>query len=262
MNIEWPSTGWLCICALCAWSCTWLSRSLSATLEDASYKTPIYDNAERPPLQIVPGQRDGENKKAQVAKRKQPNPRPALCWLRRDEGCAKKIAATEEAIDRVLNAIAVSVMGGDVERIPEETTAKVAVRMPAARVMLPSAGQATRGDAATNDQDVLDVAVVGSGVACELEDAREGNGEGNRIREHANARYPVTRSEEAALNVMPEKSRSAASTTTKSDAFLAFVVCAQSFSDGLSAVSVCVMLAATATSRIRPVRRPPIWVAA
>lgn len=213
-------------------------------------------------MQIVPGHRDGENRNAQIAKREQPRPRPALCWLRRDEGRAKKIAATEEAIERVLNAIAVGVMGGDVERSPEDTMVRIAITMPAASVMFPSVGQDTRGDVATSDQGGLDVAVGVSAVPCELEAAREGRGEGKRSTEHAKARYPVTRSENAALNVIPEKSSNAASTTTKTEAVRVFKVCAQPLSDGLSAVSVFVTLEVIATSRTSPVRKPPIWVAA
>ena len=45
---------------------------------DVSYKTPMNDKAERPPLRMVPGQRDGEKRNANVANKKQLNPTPAL----------------------------------------------------------------------------------------------------------------------------------------------------------------------------------------
>lgn len=73
------------------------------------------------------------------------------------------MAATEEAIESVLNVIAVGVMGGEVERSPDDTTVSTAMMIPAISVMLPSAGQDTKGDAATCDQDGRDATVGVSG---------------------------------------------------------------------------------------------------
>lgn len=85
-----------------------------------------------------------------------------------------------------------------------------------------------------------------------------GRAEGNRSTEQSRAKYPVSRSEKAALNVTPEKSSNAASTTTISEAVLVLKVCDQPFKDDLSAVSEDMTLDATATSSTRPVRMPPI----
>lgn len=98
------------------------------------------------------------------------------------------MAATEEPIESVLKAIAVGVMGGEVERNPDDTIVKIAMRIPAVRVMSPSAGQDTRGDAATCDQDGRDVTVGVSAELCELDAAMVGRGEGKRNREQAKAK--------------------------------------------------------------------------
>ena len=70
-----------------------------------SNKTPAKANAERPPLQMVPGHSDGEKRKAQLAVKRQPSPRPALEELRNVAGCAKTFAAVALAIDSVLKPI-------------------------------------------------------------------------------------------------------------------------------------------------------------
>ena len=64
---------------------------------------PKNESAERPPLQTVPGQRDGENKKELLAVRKQPRARPALLWLRRGGGWETSIADAIEAIANVIS---------------------------------------------------------------------------------------------------------------------------------------------------------------
>lgn len=67
--------------------------------------TPANANAERPPLQIVPGHSAGEKRKAQLAVNRHPRPRPAFAGLLRDAGDAKRFAAVAVAIDKALKMI-------------------------------------------------------------------------------------------------------------------------------------------------------------
>lgn len=74
--------------------------------------TPANAKADKPPLQIVPGHNAGEKRKAQLAVKRLPNPRPAFTGLRRDAGWAKRFAAVAVAIERMLKTTDVGTSDG------------------------------------------------------------------------------------------------------------------------------------------------------
>ncbi len=73
---------------------------------------------------MVPGHSDGEKRKAQLAVKRQPSPRPALVELRNVAGCAKTFAAVALAIDSVLKPIDDGTRDGE---LPSRTDAPTVI---------------------------------------------------------------------------------------------------------------------------------------
>lgn len=95
---------------------------------------------------MVPGQRDGENKKEQLAVVRQPRARPALLSLRRDVGDEKRRDAAIAATVKVVRMIVeVEIIGGEEISI-EENIVKKARSMPDASVEVALPGVVVKGD--------------------------------------------------------------------------------------------------------------------
>lgn len=82
------------------------------------------------------------------------------------------------------------------------------------------------------------------------------------MSEATSAEYPRTIAVVDAVNVMPEKSRSIASTTIEIVPILDFKICFQSSPVRLEGLWGTVMFDAIAVNRTSPVRIPPICVEA
>jgi hypothetical protein len=113
-----------------------------------SYRTARKESAERPPLQTVPGQREGENRNEQLAVVRQPRARPALLWLRRASGEENRIDAAIAATVNVVSVIAEAEMVGGDETSMDERTVNMARITPAASVVVASPTELVSGDAA------------------------------------------------------------------------------------------------------------------
>jgi hypothetical protein len=85
-----------------------------------SNMTPAKPNADSPPLHMVPGHSAGEKRKAQLAVSRHPSPRPALAWLRKAAGCAKRFAAVALAMESVLRMTEVGTRDGDLPITTDE----------------------------------------------------------------------------------------------------------------------------------------------
>ena len=113
-----------------------------------SYRTARNESAESPPLQTVPGQREGLNKNEQLAVVRQPRARPALLWLRTAIGEEKRIDAAIAATVNVVSVIAEAEMVGGDETSMDERIVKTARITPAASVVVASPTELVSGDAA------------------------------------------------------------------------------------------------------------------
>ena len=114
-----------------------------------SNKTPRKDKADKPPLQTVPGQREGEYKKAQHAVKRHPRPSPAGNSLRRVAGSPKSMAALIAATERVLKIIAEAPMDGAMDQVIDKAIEIIDIKRPASSVTFTSAGVATSRDIAS-----------------------------------------------------------------------------------------------------------------
>jgi hypothetical protein len=93
--------------------------------------------------------------------RRQPRPRPDLCWLRRVEGLEKRMAEAAEARERVPKVIAIGSTGGTVRRMIEMRRVKADMPTPAAMVVFTSVIEDTSGDTTGWLHDARDVVAVG-----------------------------------------------------------------------------------------------------
>lgn len=108
--------------------------------------TPANASADSPPLQMVPGQREGENRNAELAVTRQPSARPAFVVLRKVAGCAKKLAAVAVAIDNVLKKTDLGIKS-DFDCTTDANTVTRESTPPAIRVKLTSPLELVKGEA-------------------------------------------------------------------------------------------------------------------
>lgn len=111
-----------------------------------SNMTPANASADSPPLQMVPGQSEGENRNAELAVTRQPNARPAFVVLRKVAGCAKQLAAVAVAIDNVLKKTDLGIKS-DFDCATEVKTVTRESAPPAMRVKLTSPLELVKGEA-------------------------------------------------------------------------------------------------------------------
>lgn len=147
--------------------------------------TATQESAESAPLEIVPGQMEGEKRKENAAVRSAPMARPPFCCDRRAEGCAKRTRPAEAAIDRVDRVIEVAETGGETEKMMDAPTVMIDRIMPVYKVVETSIGVAVRGD----EEAPLD-----------------GKGGCTKAMERARAMYPVKRWYASACIVKPARS--------------------------------------------------------
>lgn len=130
---------------LCAWS--WLWSWLLEDEDKVSNRTPAKANADKPPLQMVPGHNAGEKRNAQLDVRRHPRPRPAFAELRKVAGCAKMFAAVALAIDSVLKTTDDGTRDGELPKSTDEPMVIKESMPPAMSVRLTSPVEHVRGDA-------------------------------------------------------------------------------------------------------------------
>jgi len=218
---EYCVSAWLCwwVLTLCAWSWSW-----SWLLEDVkvSNRTPANANADRPPLQMVPGHNEGENRNAQLAVNRQPSPRPAFAELRNAAGCARTFAAVALAIDSVLRPIDEGTRDGDLPNRMDAPIVIIESKPPAINVKFTSPFEHVRDEAfQAKDRD----APVDPTLAEETDVFAVGSGGLRYATVMTSARYPSSKSEKDVWIVNPAKSETALSRIAASVSFLVIACC-------------------------------------